>query len=169
MPPRIPVDFFFDVFSPYSWIGFEGLVRYKKVWPIDLRLRPFYLAGIIKSTKNPGAPMMLAQKQKYMELDLERNSRYWGIPISLPKDFKNIVFSNSSAGAQRLLIAVQRQQPARMEQLARTLWRRMFTEHTGVFDRSALLEVGRIPQNRSRCKAVEAQTLQRNAVPFVFL
>ncbi|XGW25577.1 hypothetical protein V3C99_006742 [Haemonchus contortus] len=142
MRSRIPIDFFFDVISPYSWIGLEGLMRYRQVWPIDVKLRPFYLAGIMKATKNPGAPMMLDQKQAHMELDIRRNAKYWDIPISLPNDFKTIAFTKSSALAQRLLLAIQKQHPSSVvEQCARLLWRRFFTEHKSIFDEEDLRQV----------------------------
>ncbi|VDO79127.1 unnamed protein product [Heligmosomoides polygyrus] len=86
-PRRIPIDFFFDVFSPYSWIGFEGLIRYSQVWPIDVSLRPFYFAGVIKATGNRGAPLSIEAKERYLDIDLRRNGDYWKIPISLPEVF----------------------------------------------------------------------------------
>ncbi|ETN68585.1 DsbA-like protein [Necator americanus] len=141
MCSRIAVDLFFDVFSPYSWIGFEGLMRYQKVWPISVRLRPFYFAGIIKATKNNGAPLMLAEKESYMDLDLKRNSTYWGVPVSLPMNFKNLVFTKSSANAQRLLIALQKEQPSLLEEAARLMWIRTFTHHIGVFHKEDLMEI----------------------------
>ncbi|EYC09665.1 hypothetical protein Y032_0059g2986 [Ancylostoma ceylanicum] len=140
MKPRIPVDLFFDVLSPYSWIGFEGLMRYKQVWPIDVHLRPFYFAGIIKATKNTGAPLLLSQKKSYMDLDLKRNSDYWGVSVSLPEDYKSLIFTKSSAGALRLIIALQKQHPLMVEKAARLMWRRLFTQHIGVLDRNDLLE-----------------------------
>ncbi|KHJ75183.1 DsbA-like protein [Oesophagostomum dentatum] len=141
MSRRIPVDLFFDVISPYSWIGFEGLLRYKRVWPLDVRLRPFYLAGVIKATKNKAAPLNLDQKFAYMDLDLKRNSAYWGIPLSLPKNFKDIALTKSSARAQRILIVLQKQQPSLVEEAARLMWRRLFTDHLDLFDNKNLLKI----------------------------
>ncbi|RCN47900.1 DsbA-like protein [Ancylostoma caninum] len=141
MRPRIPVDFFFDVLSPYSWIGFEGLMRYKQVWPINVHLRPFYFAGVIKATKNTGAPLLLPQKEAYMDLDLKRNSEYWEIPVSLPKGYKDLIFSKSSAGALRFIITLQNQHPSVVEKAARLMWRRLFTQHIGTLGRDDLLEV----------------------------
>ncbi|KAL6738490.1 hypothetical protein Aduo_012032 [Ancylostoma duodenale] len=141
MRPRIPVDLFFDVLSPYSWIGFEGLMRYKQVWPINVHLRPFYFAGVIKATKNTGAPLLLAQKKSYMDLDLKRNSEYWEISVSLPKGYKDLIFSKSSAGALRFIIALQNQHPSMVEKAVRLIWRRLFTQHIGALDREDLLEV----------------------------
>ncbi|VDO84420.1 unnamed protein product [Haemonchus placei] len=161
-------------------------MRYRQVWPIDVHLRPFYLAGIMKATKNPGAPMMLDRKQAHMELDIRRNAKYWDIPISLPKvkgshmnvniwenrptgrsiqrvlnndaahieyivirvprdlfeDFKTIAFTKTSALAQRLLLAIQKQHPSSVvEHCAGLMWRRFFTEHKSIFDEEDLRQV----------------------------
>lgn len=35
-------------------------------------------------SENNGAPLMLAEKKSYMDLDLKRNAEYWRIPVSLP-------------------------------------------------------------------------------------
>ncbi|KAK6048946.1 DsbA-like protein [Cooperia oncophora] len=151
MGSRIRIDFFFDVISPYSWIGFEGLMRYRQIWPIDVHLRPFYLAGVIKATKNNGAPMLLEKKRIYMDMDIRRNAKYWDIPISLPEVRRTGAQSWTSkrwrcrkptALAQRLLLAVQKQHPTSvMEDCARLLWRRFFTQHKGIFDEEDLRQV----------------------------
>uniref|UniRef100_A0A672LJH6 Glutathione S-transferase kappa 1 n=1 Tax=Sinocyclocheilus grahami TaxID=75366 RepID=A0A672LJH6_SINGR len=41
------VELFYDVVSPYSWLAFEMLCRYRNVWNIDLKFKPAYLAGVI--------------------------------------------------------------------------------------------------------------------------
>ncbi|KAK6026199.1 DsbA-like protein [Ostertagia ostertagi] len=121
--------------STENGLALQGLMRYRQIWPIDVRLRPFYLAGVIKATRNPGAPLMLTHKQAYMATDIRRNAEYWDIPISLPQDFKTLVLSKTSALAQRLLLAVQKQHPPSvLEDCARMLWRRFFTEHRSIFD-----------------------------------
>ncbi|XP_054242576.1 glutathione S-transferase kappa 1 isoform X2 [Indicator indicator] len=52
---RTVVELFYDVVSPYSWLGFEVLCRYQHVWNIDLRLRPAFLGGIMQATGSLGA------------------------------------------------------------------------------------------------------------------
>nr|XP_033781388.1 glutathione S-transferase kappa 1 isoform X2 [Geotrypetes seraphini] len=47
---RKVVELFFDVLSPYTWLGFEVLCRYRSIWNIDVKLRPGFLSGIIHAT-----------------------------------------------------------------------------------------------------------------------
>jgi len=52
------VQLFYDVLSPYSWVGFELLIRYSKRWSIQLELCPFYLSGIMNgSCESPSDTM----------------------------------------------------------------------------------------------------------------
>lgn len=111
------------------------------MWPIDVSLRPFYFAGVIKATGNRGAPLSIEAKERYLDIDLRRNGDYWKIPISLPENFKELVFSKTTASAQRLLLAVQQRQPSQMNGSARAMWRRLFTEHKGIFTSNDLREV----------------------------
>ncbi|XP_028833122.1 glutathione S-transferase kappa 1-like isoform X2 [Denticeps clupeoides] len=46
------VELFYDVVSPYSWLGFEVLRRYTDVWNINLKLRPAFLGGVYKGSGN---------------------------------------------------------------------------------------------------------------------
>ncbi|XP_070598134.1 glutathione S-transferase kappa 1-like isoform X1 [Erythrolamprus reginae] len=51
--PRVgkkKVECFYDVVSPYSWLGFEIICRYRPIWNLDLHLRPVFLGGIMKAT-----------------------------------------------------------------------------------------------------------------------
>ena len=47
---------------------------------MDLKLRPFFLGGIMKESGNR-PPMMVPNKGIYMNKDIERIASYFGIPL----------------------------------------------------------------------------------------
>ncbi|XP_040858326.1 glutathione S-transferase kappa 1-like isoform X4 [Ochotona curzoniae] len=49
------LELFYDVLSPYSWLGFEVLCRYQHIWNVKLQLRPSLLGGIMKDSGSVSA------------------------------------------------------------------------------------------------------------------
>uniref|UniRef100_A0A2I2YLT2 Glutathione S-transferase kappa 1 n=1 Tax=Gorilla gorilla gorilla TaxID=9595 RepID=A0A2I2YLT2_GORGO len=69
------VELFYDVLSPYSWLGFEILCRYQNIWNINLQLRPSLIAGIMKDSGSLSAMRFLtAVNLEHPEM-LEKASR----------------------------------------------------------------------------------------------
>lgn len=116
------IDFFYDIASPYSWIAFETLMRYRCMWNAEISLRPFFLGGVMKETGNK-PPATLKAKRLYMMEDLQRMARYHGVPLVPLKD-KDAMYS--TLGAQRLLTAVSLDAPEQLENVTRALWLRLW-------------------------------------------
>ncbi|MDA0713047.1 MAG: DsbA family protein [bacterium] len=114
------IKFYYDVISPYSWLAFEVLCRFKKIWNLDLDLCPFFLGGVMRSTENK-APSLLPAKAPYMLKDLMRQSEYYQISLQIPSNF----LSNTIL-AMRLLTVVKAKSEQNLESLSRALWQRHY-------------------------------------------
>jgi len=140
------VHFFYDVISPYSWIGFEILVRHQKLWPsMDLRLRPFYLGGILRGASNPPPAKTVPNKGLYSPKDIARLAVYFGVPAKIPPDFFDVAFNPKTVNAQRFLVAIDqltggKQEP--LEEASRQLWIRMYNTHKDITTNESLREAG---------------------------
>src|SRR5687768_7767121 len=94
MTVKKAVHFFYDVISPYSWIAFEVLLRHQKIWPsMDLKLRPFYLGGILRGAANPPPAKTVPNKARYGPRDIARLAQYYSVPAKIPPDFFDVAFN----------------------------------------------------------------------------
>lgn len=146
------VELFYDVISPYSWIGFEFLCRARNRWNIDLKFRPFYLAGIMGETGNR-PPMMVASKGAYMAKDLHRLRAFYQIPLNEPNDVADSLMNKGSLLAQRLLTSVSLTQPELTESLSRELWMRIWSRKQDISTSENLAEALRnigVPDDRAK-------------------
>ncbi|CAG8585737.1 14518_t:CDS:2 [Acaulospora colombiana] len=73
MPPRVKINFHYDIGSSYSYIAYEILLRYEKLWNVDLQLTPILLGGVFQLTGNT-SPAASAYKAAHMLNDLRRVS-----------------------------------------------------------------------------------------------
>ncbi|XP_003270907.1 glutathione S-transferase kappa 1 isoform X2 [Nomascus leucogenys] len=120
------LELFYDVLSPYSWLGFEILCRYQNIWNINLQLRPSLITGIMKDSGNK-PPGLLPRKGQYMANDLKLLRHHLQIPIQLPKDFLSVMLEKGSLSAMRFLTAVNLEHPEMLEKVSRELWMRLWS------------------------------------------
>jgi len=81
------IECFYDVVSPYSYLAFTTLVRYKNQRNLSVKFKPFYLGGVMAASGN-APPGFLPARGKYMLKDLQRNQNYFEIgKFSIPKSF----------------------------------------------------------------------------------
>ncbi|XP_066568505.1 glutathione S-transferase kappa 1 isoform X1 [Amia ocellicauda] len=133
------IQFFYDVVSPYSWLAFEVLCRYRNVWNIDLRLRPSFLGGVMKESGN-SPPGLVPNKFAYIAKDLTHLSRYFGVPLSYPENPFEVMFEKGTLPAMRLITAVSELQPSAVEPLSRELWTRIWGLDLDITERQSLTE-----------------------------
>ncbi|CAE6482673.1 unnamed protein product [Rhizoctonia solani] len=83
MPETVQVKFYFDIASPFSYIGLERLFRHEKAWKLSIELCPIHLATIIMSSENFPPFSSSSLKQKYMVMDIKRSAQELHIPFNL--------------------------------------------------------------------------------------
>ena len=126
------VDLFYDVRSPYTWFGFEALVRYNKRFSqMKLRLKPASLVDIGHATGN-STPMNIPAKGRWMAKDLMRLAEYFQMPFHLPKDVHNVMFVKGTHEALCLLTVVAEKYPEYLESLSREFFMRIWSKDEDV-------------------------------------
>lgn len=123
--PRI-VELFYDVLSPYSWLGFEVLCRYQHLWNIKLQLRPTLITGILKDSGNH-PPAVVPRKGQYMFKEILLLKHFFQVPLNIPKNFFGESVKKGSLSAMRFLTAVSMEQPEMLEKASRELWMRVWS------------------------------------------
>eukprot|EP00042_Codosiga_hollandica_P058671 m.888312 g.888312 ORF g.888312 m.888312 type:complete len:226 (-) comp59928_c0_seq4:1349-2026(-) len=137
MAARPVVELFYDVVSPYSWLAFSVICRYRRVWDIDLRLKPMFLGAVMKESGNR-PPGMVPAKGAYMLSDLSRLSAYYNVPLSPPSDPAEVMFKKGTMKAQRLLTAAAVHSPHALEPLSHALWARIWSKDLDITENESL-------------------------------
>ncbi|XP_001489979.1 glutathione S-transferase kappa 1 isoform X1 [Equus przewalskii] len=132
------VELFYDVLSPYSWLGFEILCRYKNIWNINLHLRPSLISGIMKDSGNK-PPALLPRKAKYLARDIRLLRQHIQVPIQFPKDFFSVILEKGSLSAMRFLTAVNLEHPEVLEKVSRELWMRVWSRDEDITEPQSIL------------------------------
>lgn len=138
---KTTVEFFYDVISPYSYIAFETLLRYEKPWNLDVKLRPFFLAGVMKAAGNR-PPGLVPNKSLYMLKDLRRLSRQYQVPLTPPPFFMEFIMTKTTIKPQRFLTALDIKFPEYLVPASRGFWKRFYVEHKDIADDESVLAVG---------------------------
>ncbi|GMS82625.1 hypothetical protein PENTCL1PPCAC_4800, partial [Pristionchus entomophagus] len=133
------IKLYYDIISPYSFIGFETLLRYRVVWPIDIVLKPICLGGLFKDVGNPPPVTTCEAKATYMAKEVQMIARHFGIPMNVPKNFEKFVLTASTVDACRLILATQKLKPEKMEEVSRQLFDRFWIDNLPVKSEEDLL------------------------------
>ncbi|CAL8247360.1 unnamed protein product [Lota lota] len=142
MSSKKVVELFFDVVSPYTWLAFEVMCRYRNVWNIELKLRPGFLGGIMQGSGNK-PPGLVPNKFLYMNKDLNRLAQYFEVPIQAPVNPFEAMFEKGSLSAMRFVVAVQEQAKdgdKQVELVSRELWRRIWSQNKDITTPESLSE-----------------------------
>jgi glutathione S-transferase kappa 1 len=137
----VPVDFFFDVLSPYSYFAFESLCRYRGVWGLQLRLRPVFQSALIQATGN-SPPALNAAKAPYLSHDIRRLAIYFSVPLGEFPPSRMPAVLHGTLPVQRMLVALQSLHgDAALESVARLLWQRYLLTDEDILSAESKLAV----------------------------
>eukprot|EP00118_Oscarella_pearsei_P015757 m.144589 g.144589 ORF g.144589 m.144589 type:complete len:226 (+) comp38404_c0_seq7:48-725(+) len=136
---KLPVKLYYDVLSPYFWLGFETLCRYRDLWCLDLQFCPFRLGEIMTKT-GVTPPGKIPAKALYYGRDLMRCAKFFNVPMKIPKNVEEVMFVKGSLAAQRLLTATNIYSPVWTEGLSRALWTRIWSKDEDVIEDESLIQ-----------------------------
>ena len=129
------VEFYFDLGSPYSYLGFFQIQKIAQQHQAEVIWKPMLLGGVFKATGN-NSPMMVPAKAAYSMKDMARWAKYWYIPVQM-----NPYFPINTLQLMRLITAVQLHQPEDFVRILAGLFNAMFGEPKNLNDMNELIQV----------------------------
>ncbi|XP_002733732.1 glutathione S-transferase kappa 1-like [Saccoglossus kowalevskii] len=142
-PAKRTVEFFYDVISPYSWIAFEQICKYRGRWGIDLKFKPFLLGGVFKASGND-TPSTNSQKLKYIVLDMNRLAKFYKVPFQNPPNMMEMIMKGTLS-AQRFIVAASMDlHDKATENISRQLWMRLWSKNQDATTPESLFEAARL-------------------------
>jgi 2-hydroxychromene-2-carboxylate isomerase len=79
----IGVDFYFDVVSPYAWLGWHALARLRAETTIAVRCTPVLFAALLDAHGSIG-PAEIPAKRAHTIRDVMRTAKLEGLPFRFP-------------------------------------------------------------------------------------
>ena len=122
------IEFYFDLGSPYSYIGFHRIQKIAADRHANILWKPMLLGGVFKATGN-SSPMIVPAKARYAMNDLKRWSKLWHIPMQM-----NPYFPINTLQLMRLVTAVQIYQPEQFLRVLTGVFHAMFGEPRNLND-----------------------------------
>lgn len=121
-------EFFFDVGSPASYLAWTQLPRLCADAGATLVYRPMLLGGVFQATGN-ASPATVRAKGAYMEKDLTRYARRYGVPYR-----RNPHFPIITLALMRAVTGVQMRMPERLQDFLTVVFHAMWVEPKNLND-----------------------------------
>ncbi|KAF8375599.1 hypothetical protein PRIPAC_82028 [Pristionchus pacificus] len=145
MSSKSLVKFFFDINSPYSYVGFELLSRLCSAHSSSLAVQwtPVRIPAIFKKLKATSPFFVVPQKTAHLERDLRRQCDYYDIEMRVPEAAHLSAFlkAGNTVAAQRLIVAAGEDEDVELPPLIRALFARMWRDHLPMNEDGHLDEV----------------------------
>ena len=113
-----PIEFFFDLVSPYSYLASEKIEELAQRNNRELIWKPFLLGGLFKALDAPPAPGLLPYKKLHLFKDLVRLAKFHGILFNTPSEFPRLTVKPLRA----LLGLPKDELPEAVHRLYRAYW-----------------------------------------------
>ncbi|MFN0249085.1 MAG: 2-hydroxychromene-2-carboxylate isomerase [Kofleriaceae bacterium] len=132
------LDVYFDVSSPFAYLGLTQLPALARATGVTPRLVPILLGALFKDLQQANVPWfaMPVAKQRYLGVEMSRWAHWWGQPFVFPKKFPQ-----RTVNAQRLAILAAEQSFESGVQLAIALGRAMWAEQRDLEDTATLAQI----------------------------
>lgn len=75
------IDFYFDVGSPASYLGWTQLPQLAEATGVEICWKPMLLGGVFKETGN-SSPAMIPAKSRYSRMDMARFAKRYNVPLN---------------------------------------------------------------------------------------
>ena len=163
------VDFYFDVGSPAAYLAWTQMPRLAQETGAGVVYRPFLLGGVFQATGNR-SPMEVAAKGRYMQGDLARFARRYGVPFR-----HNPHFPINTLTLMRGALGLQLREPQRLQAYGDAVFRAIWVDARDMndaatvgavlqqagFDPQAVLALAADAQVKEQLKAVTQEAVAR--------
>jgi len=167
------LEFFFDYISPTAYVAQALLPDLLERTGATLKLRPFFLGGVMQATGNK-PPATVPAKGRYMRTDLTRQCQRYGLPLHFNRHFP-MMNTRILCGAT---LCLEDEQALQMKLFAAG-WKHVWGTEEGIdtgeesafktafradgFDADRLWALGNDPQTKARLRANTEEAVARGA------
>lgn len=167
--PVKTVEFYFDVASPAAYLAYTQLPQLCERQGAAIDYKPMLLGGVFQATGNH-SPMSVPAKGRYIQDDLARWARRYGVPFAHNPHFpiNTLLLMRGATGVQMRDAA---RLPAYLDAVFRAIWVAQQNLNdpgevacvlTGAgFEAKALLDIAADPQVKERLKSVTHEAVAR--------
>lgn len=133
--PGTTLDVYFDVASPFAYLGLTQLPALASATGVTPRLVPILLGALFRDIGQVDVPWfaMPENKRRYVGLEMMRWARWWGVPFEQPRKFPQ-----RAVAAQRLCLLAAAQGFDTGVRVAIALGRAMWAEQRDLEDPGTL-------------------------------
>jgi 2-hydroxychromene-2-carboxylate isomerase len=129
------VEFYFDVGSPAAYLAWTQLPKIVQEARSEIEYRPMLLGGVFQATGNR-SPMEVPAKGQYMQDDLQRFARRYGVPFR-----HNPHFPVNTLALMRMVLGLQLREPQRMVPFVDAVFRAIWVDGLNLNDPAVVTQV----------------------------